>query len=138
VLSYLDTSFLIKLYVPEPGTAEAIATSSRLTGRVAISKLTDVEMASALHRRLPVGQADIPYQEYLRDRAAGIFQEFVLNDRVFALAGTLAELHAYTFLLRSLDILHLATALHSQATNFGTFDRRLAKAATALGLQVVP
>jgi predicted nucleic acid-binding protein len=68
----------------------------------------------------------------------GLFQEFPITDEVYLLARTLAERHAGAFLLRSIDIIHLATALHHGATGMATFDDRLAKAASALGLQVFP
>ncbi|WP_409254890.1 type II toxin-antitoxin system VapC family toxin [Granulicella mallensis] len=53
VTTFLDTSFLIKLYIPEIHSDKAVAIASQLSGSVAVSALTDVEMASALFRRLP-------------------------------------------------------------------------------------
>jgi predicted nucleic acid-binding protein len=138
VTTFLDTSFLIKLYIPEIHSDKAVAIASQLSGSVAVSALTDVEMASALFRRLPGAQAQGIYDKYRRNRGSGLFQEFPVNDMIYLSARTLAERHAAAFLLRSIDILHLATALHHGATGMATFDDKLAKAAAALGLQVFP
>ncbi|WP_311733206.1 PIN domain-containing protein [Granulicella mallensis] len=81
-------------------------------------------------------QAQGIYDKYRRNRGSGLFQEFPVNDMIYLSARTLAERHAAAFLLRSIDILHLATALHHGATGMATFDNKLAKAAAALGLQV--
>jgi predicted nucleic acid-binding protein len=50
----------------------------------------------------------------------------------------LAEHYSGRYKLRSLDILHLATAMRHGVTSIGTFDKRLATGAEAVGLKVFP
>ncbi len=50
--AYVDTSFLLKLYVFEAESAAALDRFSRISDPV-INTLTDVEVASALFRKLP-------------------------------------------------------------------------------------
>ena len=138
MITYLDTSFLIKAYVPEAESAQVASIIAGLQGDGAISRLTDVEMASALHRRLSPQDVSNIYRDYWQDRGTNTFQELEIDTRVFELAKTLAERHANQFQLRSLDILHLAVALHHGIGTFATYDHRLATAAVALGLQRLP
>jgi predicted nucleic acid-binding protein len=61
-----------------------------------------------------------------------------LDGRLARSAGALADRHG----LRALDAIHLASALSiatpADQTTFVTFDRRLAEAAIAEGLTVLP
>src|SRR5665213_3598396 len=95
-------------------------------------------MASALHRKLSLQDVVKVYADYQQDRKADAYQELEIDNRVFELAKTLAERHASRFQLRSLDIIHLAVALHHGIGAFATYDVRLAAAVVALGLRRLP
>ncbi len=123
--TYLDTSFLLKMYVYEAESQVAQATFSTLADPM-INSLTDVEVASALFRRLPLSEAESTYADYKRDRRNRIYRKVRISEATFEYARVLAEQYSGPLLLRSLDLLHLAT-----------YDRRLATAATQLGLSVV-
>ena len=51
--SYLDTSFMYKLYVNEDQSDRAVNWFRTYPDDVVISDLSDVEMTSSLYRRLP-------------------------------------------------------------------------------------
>ena len=57
---------------------------------------------------------------------------------IYAKAQELSNKHTPATATRSLDLMHLAAALLSEARTFLTFDKRQAKAATAEGLLVKP
>ena len=57
---------------------------------------------------------------------------------IYAKAQELSNKHTPTAATRSLDLMHLAAALLSQARKILTFDKRQAKAAIAEGLAVKP
>ena len=135
---YLDTSFLTKAYLFETESNEVARIITGLRGTGCISTLTDVEIASALHRKLPVQDVQKAYDDYREDRRQGIYQELTIDNDVFDLARTLAEKYAATFHLRSLDIIHLALALHHRCTGLATYDVHLGQAVIALGLQKFP
>jgi predicted nucleic acid-binding protein len=136
--SYLDTSFLIKLYVTEPDSGDAVSWFRRNVGEVFISSLTDLEVAAALYRKLPAARAAEAHKIFLEDRVLGVYRKVNIDETVFEDAGALVVRCADTFRLRSLDAIHLASALHTSAAEFATYDARLAGAAMFMGLKVFP
>jgi predicted nucleic acid-binding protein len=137
VTSFLDTSFVLSLYVSEVHSVAADAWFRQYRGIVAVSELTDVEVASALYRRFPKVEAARLHGIYRRDLASGTYRRFAVDPAVFALAEQLSERYGGNFGLRSLDALHLATALVNRADSLATFDTKLAAAAQAAGLLVI-
>lgn len=124
---YLDTSALAKLAVHEAGTPALLAWLAQEERIVVTSALTQVELmrAAARHSRAAVDVA-----------AAAI-------DRLDVIAMTAEILSVAARLepasLRTLDAIHLATALAIRAdlTSFVVYDRRLIDAAHAADLPVV-
>ena len=143
-LGYLDTSALVKRYVPETGSA--------WVGRfcqhepVAISLVAITELASSLARRTREGalsseQRDLLFQVFLRD--AQSFTVVVPDRAVAEQAATLLLTVPLTIHLRALDALHLASAqlafarAQRRGVNTGSFisaDRALLGAARWAGL----
>ena len=124
---YLDSCALLKLVVPESESV-ALAAFLRTSGKpLATSELTTVEIHRALTR--------IESDETVRRKAESLFARLLRLPLtpVIARAAALPGQH-----LRSLDALHLATAelLVQPLVAFVTYDTRLAKAATDLGLPV--
>ena len=124
----LDSSALVKLVLDEP---ESAALERWLTSRaplsVTASDLVRVELIRAVARAAPAG---VPRARTL---LAGVDLVPITRD----LLETAAELGPPS--LRSLDALHLATALSlgSALDAFVVYDERLAEAATDAGLPVV-
>jgi predicted nucleic acid-binding protein len=136
-ITYLDTSFLFKLYVTEPDTEQAIRLFAGFAGG-AVSAFSDLEMATSFHRSLEPQKASEAHSLYLANRASGVFFEVPFTDSILTLANSLAQKYAGPFKLRSLDTLHLAIAIKNGASAIATYDDRLAQAARAAGLQVIP
>ena len=133
---YLDASALVKLFVPEK---ESDALNQALSGLtdVIVSDLALTEMASALSRRtreerLTHEQARRLYREASKLHASSHRAE--LTPPIHRRAERL--MLSLTIPLRTLDALHLATALDSEAATVVTFDPRLRDAATSQGLFV--
>ena len=123
---YLDSSAIVKLCVPEP---ESGALRQYLGGhadRVA-SGLARVEVVRALRRTGATAQTLRHAEQVLERIALVTLDEPVLRD-----AARLAPKS-----LRSLDAVHLATALSLDGLEaVVTYDRRLHAAAVAVGLAV--
>jgi predicted nucleic acid-binding protein len=134
---FLDSSFLVKLYLPEADSRAAMRLFVRLQGLPMISSLTDVEVASAILRRVPAQEATVIYAKYRANRDAGVYGTVDIDGLTFRAARELVERYARLFSLRSLDAMQLASALQNGAREFVTFDGNLAKAATAEGLTVL-
>ena len=133
---YVDASALVKLFVPEE---ESDALNQALAGLtdVIVSDLALTEMASALSRRtreqrLSRGDAQRLYREASKLHASSRRAE--LTPPIHRRAERL--MLSLMIPLRTLDALHLATALDAAAATVVTFDPRLRDAATSQGLFV--
>lgn len=137
--AYFDTSAVVKRYVREEGGARARALLRRY--RFVSSAVAPVEAVSALCRRRAAGElADAHLAAVIaRMRADRAYWELVeVSPLVLARAEELVERTA----LRSLDAIHMASALLFQAAGgarlpFVTADVRQREAAGALALDVV-
>lgn len=123
---YLDTSAVAKLLVSEP---ESSAVASYLDDlSVASPPLSSALLETELRRlavRFSISQSAV---SAVLDRI-----DLVLPDRsLFRDAGLLPEP-----ILRSLDAVHLATALRVDADAVLTYDGRLQASARAVGMEVV-
>ena len=75
------------------------------------------------------------YSQFGADRAAGIWIEVALPDGAFELCVELARRYAARLGNRTLDTLHVASALDLGAERFWSFDERQKKLARAAGLK---
>lgn len=135
---YLDTSALVKLFVPEP---ESDSLNQALLGArgVILSDLALTEMASALGRRTREGvltrrQASHLHREALKLTASCRHVE--LTPPVHRRAEQL--LLSVPMPIRALDALHLATAIEAGAATMVAFDQDLRAVAASQGLLVAP
>jgi uncharacterized protein len=135
---YLDASALVKLFVPEP---ESDSLNQALLGArgVILSDLALTEMASALGRRTREGvltsrQAGQLHREALKLTASCRHVE--LTPPVHRRAERL--LLSLPMPIRTLDALHLATALETGAATMVAFDQILRAVAASQGLFVAP
>jgi predicted nucleic acid-binding protein len=127
---YLDTSALVKLVVDEPESS-ALRVMLESTPRRVSSELTVVELLRAVRRRDPGGELE------LERLAADVLETVSLYAMTRGLLVEAALLGPVK--LRSLDAIHVATALHlrDQLNAVISYDHRLAVAAEAHGLQVL-
>ena len=125
---YLDSSALFKLLVEEAESAVLAEWMAQHPGLAAVSsELATMEVVRAMRRLAPEAVADA--------RALVSQLDLVpLSSEVVAQAADVGDP-----LLRTLDALHLASALAVQeaVTFFVVYDRRLASAARAAGFDVV-
>lgn len=125
-LLYLDASALVKLVVPERET-------DALSQHLVLTSLLTSEVASV----------EVPRAAFLRSRSDAVLEAaerllrrihlLPLDDGLYREAARLRPAE-----LRSLDALHLASALrvHNRINAMVVYDRRLASAAEAAGLRV--
>lgn len=140
-MDYIDTSALLKAYIPEAGSNAFVEWAGQALERC-ISPLASVELHSAIHRLQRTGFLDARQ----RNAAIGAFDREVDADlyRVVSWPATaFADARATLdrcrpIALRTLDALHLAVALHHRCSGFATADRAQAQAARRLGLKVQP
>ena len=138
---YCDTSALLKLYLPEPGSDEF---NQVVEGRddVLVPDLAVTEITSALARRLHQGSLARETVRRLQNAILarvdeGVYHRVELTRDVHRQAEHLLVTLAETP-LRAADALHLALATSARARSLASFDARLTAAARAVGLAVYP
>jgi len=134
VITYVDTSVLIKLLIAENGTAEASAIWDE-PDVLACCRLGHVEARAALTSARRQGRiSELVSQEALSGLEILWSQLSIveIDEDLMRLAGDTAEEHG----LRGYDATHLAAARHIGADVFSSADRRLCLAASESGLHV--
>lgn len=140
---YADTSFVVSLYVPDVHSRAAIATISRVREPLLITGFVEVELCNALKLRrfrkdLTAAQVKAAAQAFEQDRQTGIFSLQALPFAAFEKAKVLARRHTALLGTRSLDLIHVASALTLGASGFFSLDRTQRKLAHAAGLSLRP
>ena len=126
---YVDSGILVKLYVLERNSAQAISVLSQFP-YVEINGLHEMEIVNTL-RTLEGRNLITPTQRIASERS---FETDILAGRLRRIepdwptilreSRELSRLFSADTLARSLDILHVATAIASNADAFITGDRR--------------
>jgi predicted nucleic acid-binding protein len=141
---YWDTSALLKTYVHEPDSEyflNLIATSDHL---ICSSVITTVEFRSSLSRKAQaheIRQIDARHaiDRFAKDCNEGRIVQLSCGVDVTAHASQLIDrLAPQGIMIRSLDALHIATAVIAKATGIVTTDHRMRDAASGLNLKLLP
>ena len=138
---YADTSFLVSIYVLDANSARAAAKMKRAKLPILLNSLGELELMNALSLRLFRGEltpsrAAAAHALVRKDIEDGILLLQPLTHAVFEKAKQIARSRTPQLGARTLDILHVASALELQADSFYTFDRIQANLAKAEGLIV--
>lgn len=141
--TYADPSALLKLYLNEPESRAMTAWRSKFRGSVSVTHHGRVELingiALAAHRKL--------LNEHSFAAALGALDDDFLQGRYTQVdlpwratlkrAGDLSREFSRTLGTRSLDVLHVASALELGFRFFLTFDTRQQGLARAVGLKTL-
>lgn len=138
---YIDTSSLIKRYLPEAESAEFESALLASSLPYYVSELSKIEIVSALKRRLRQGLIqtdffDLALDYFYSELAQGHFTVVPLSQAILYRATKLAQNSAAP--IATLDSIHLATALELDVKTLFTHDAQLARAALEAGLSVYP
>jgi len=136
-LVYFDTSALLKLCLPEPG-AELAAALWQGASAVLTSRLTDAEGRCALAAGRRFGLLDTKQADQALEHWRTLWPAMYLLELSPAVSDLAAELAA-RYPLRGGDAIHVASAAElGRGTILASWDMPVQRAATALGLAVVP
>jgi len=133
---YIDTSVLVAYYCPEP-ISEAVERFLRRVERPAISSLTEVELVSAIARKvrdreLKKEDGNRILNQYKLHRQDAILKWIVLGEIHFQTAFSI--LSGFSLPLKALDALHLSVAMAADLIIVSA-DGQLLKAAKILGIK---
>jgi predicted nucleic acid-binding protein len=130
------------LYVTDTNTPAAISKSHKAIRPLLCTDFAELEFINALSLRL--FRQDLTQSEvkevialFREDIATGSFRYVPVPSAAFQRAKDLARRHTPNLGTRSLDILHVASAMALGASQLITFDERQAKLASAVGLRVL-
>ena len=144
-MTYADSGFVVSLYLTTEGTsAQARKEVKRASKPILLSPLSLLEIRNALNFGINRGeiigeQRDAVISEIDAQIEKGFFRLVDASQTsIYAKAQELSNKHTPTTATRSLDLMHLAAALLTEARTFLTFDKRQAKAASTEGLVVKP
>jgi predicted nucleic acid-binding protein len=143
-MQYWDTSTLLKLYVPEPDSAQFAAHVT--TSAIYSSELARWELLRAIIRKevagaIPVMSAEIVLAKLRSDVKAGRIVLLPVDGAVETNFRTMVpQLHRRTppVTIRTADAMHLATAVLLPATEVVTTDSQMRDGAAMLGLKLFP
>jgi predicted nucleic acid-binding protein len=136
--AYADSSFLVSLYIADSNSAAAVSEMAHLTLPVMVTSLGELELDNAIQLRVFRKQiaADdgAPHAAFRADIDAGVLAIKPMSEAIYTEARRLASRWTSRFGTRTLDILHVASAIVLKADSFHTFDDRQKKLANAAGL----
>ena len=140
---YLDSSLLVKLYVPEQNSPAVVIFVESQKQPLVMTRHLSLEVQTAIRRRvflktLPADKAKQAILSFSRD--VGLSYVFNQPDldmhRVYGRALGISRDWANTLGVRTLDILHVAAAMELGLNEFATGDERQAQLAGQCGLKV--
>lgn len=145
-MDYWDTSALFKLYAQEADSEWFSDYLSRSDSIVHSSAITAVEIVSASYRQLraknlnPSVSSKIA-EKLKKDRDARLLIQIPCSDDVVSQAQQVIERAAHhhpPIMIRSMDAIHVASALISGAKTMVATDDRLRVVAALNGLRLIP
>lgn len=141
--TYVDPSAFRRLYIHDAHSRAFCAWAARLRGPLRLTLHGKAEIVNSIE--LAVFRQDIPWaaaEEALADLESDLDQgRIVLTDvpwrRAFDRATELSRTYTPKLGTRTLDVLHVATALELGSRAFATYDDRQGALAKAVRLRVV-
>jgi predicted nucleic acid-binding protein len=141
--AYWDTSCVLALYAPEEISSQAAELATLEKGQIHSSAILEFEMTFAVHAKeargeIPSGGSAKVLSQFQTDLQRGRFLLVPLGIDIKActrdIAARTLQAEPPVF-LRTLDGIHIATALELGSSELITADRKMADAATLLGIR---
>jgi predicted nucleic acid-binding protein len=140
---YADTSFLVSLYVLDSNSERAAIQIQQATLPILLTTFGELELTNAISLRLfrreltPLKVKAVRALVH-KDLVDGVLLTKPVTTSSFEKAMQMARRRTPQLGTRTLDILHVASALELKAEMFYTFDHSQARLARAEGLLVTP
>lgn len=140
--SFVDSSFLVSLYILDANSAKAAARMKRASLPLRLTEIGKIEIFNAIglrlfRKELQVDEAKKVHALFREDSERGIVQIVSLPNAAYRRAEEIARTHTPLLGTRTLDVLHVAAALAFRADSFYTFDQKQASLAAAVGLRLL-
>jgi predicted nucleic acid-binding protein len=141
--TYADPSALLKLYLHQPESARMNAWRGRIRGALAVTHHGRVEIINGICR---AGFRKHITAEAMSDALASFEEDYqegrytsadLLWRAALKRASDLSRQHTPALGCRTLDVLHVASALELRLAYFLSFDRRQGRLAHSAGLKLI-
>ncbi|MBN1847893.1 MAG: type II toxin-antitoxin system VapC family toxin [Deltaproteobacteria bacterium] len=139
---YLDTSAIIKLYVKEAFSLDISKWLRNNNEALPLTSFHYLEFMNAVklkefRKEISSDEAEIIISKFDTHEAKGIYYRPPLDwASMFKFAHDLSKKHTANMGSRSLDIMHVASALSLKADTFLTFDDKQSRLASLAGLRI--
>lgn len=135
---YVDSAYIAKYYVNEPGAA-AVRKLIRRASHICSSSWALIEVTCVFQRHvrggsLSTGQGHALIETFTTHAEAGLWNLIPVTNALLGKTAIVIQRIASTIPLRAGDAIHLATALDAGETEIWTNDRHLLAAAQAIGI----
>lgn len=142
MIAYPDTGFLVSLF-GEDNHSQAATELVKSDPLFLLTPLGEAEFVNALELQVfrkhwTRHEAREVHNEFLASQAAAIIRREPFPLEAWDRAMFLSRRHGAAFGTRTLDVLHVASALVLKPDVFFTFDKRQSQLAKAEGLRVLP
>jgi predicted nucleic acid-binding protein len=140
--NYADTSFIASLYLLDAHSSRAAARMKNAVLPILITPLGELELLNAMslrlfRRELELTAIEGAYALFEADLVEGVVQRAPLPPEAYEQAARIARRQTPQLGTRTLDVLHVASALTLNARTFYTLDRNQRALAKREGL-IVP
>jgi predicted nucleic acid-binding protein len=141
--AYADTSFLLSLYSLDAHSQAAAGVVAQHQPVFCLTPFSEVEFTNAVElgvfvKRYTAREARAVRDYFLAHMRSGVFRVEEFPPEAYVLARTLSRRYTAKLGTRTLDVLHVTSALALKAEAFFTFDQRQHKVARAEGLRTLP
>ena len=143
-MMYWDTSAVVKLYVRERDSGYFLSLLAGTDEQLATSAIASMELLCTLERKerdgdLKPGGAGAAFDQFLHDTGRGRIIEIPYGRDVIREAQKLIRIISrQRILIRSLDMIHVASAIAVKATSVVATDSRLRQVAALANLKLLP
>ncbi len=139
---YVDTSVIVKLYIKEEYSRETSDWIRANNAAIPLTSFHELEFKNAIHLKqfraeIVENQTSHIISTFYKHESRGVYYRPQLDwPNIFTHAIDLSEGHSKTIGTRSLDILHVASAISIKAERFLTLDERQSELASLAGLKI--
>ena len=139
---YVDTSVIVKLYIREEYSRDASVWLKKNNEAIPLTSFHELELINAIQLKqfrseIALDEARLIMSKFEEHEISGIYYRPQLNwSAIIIHAIDLSKKHSSSIGSRTLDILHVASALSINADRFLTLDDRQSSLAALAGLKV--
>ncbi len=139
---YVDTSVIVKLYIKEEYSRDASVWLKKNNEAIPLTSFHELELINTIQLKqfrseITLDEARLIMSRFEEHEISGIYYRPQLNwSAIFIHAIDLSKKHSSSIGSRSLDILHVASALSISADRFLTVDDRQTRLAALAGMKI--